>query len=131
MLLVLLAGMMGFVLWYVIDRRAKMKAPPPVATQPVAPAPPVATQPVTPQTAGPTPASRPAGPGPAAPTVDLTKTDGQTIDFSSGKPVVKNSAEDKAAMDAALKDMAEATKDTTFTAPKKPAAGTQTTPPKP
>ena len=105
-LLVLLVGAMGFVLWYVIDRRAKMRASP----LPV----------VAPQTAGQTPGTP----------VDLTKTDGQTIDFSSGQPVVKNSPEDKAAMDAALKDMEEAKKNVTFEAPKKP-AGTQTTPPKP
>ncbi len=37
-LFVLLVGAMGFVLWYVIDRRAKMQAPPPVATKPVKPA---------------------------------------------------------------------------------------------
>jgi len=32
-LLALLVGMMGFVLWYVIDRRAKNRAAPPVSTQ--------------------------------------------------------------------------------------------------
>ncbi|HKB56409.1 MAG TPA: hypothetical protein VKC51_02370 [Lacunisphaera sp.] len=39
-LFVLLVGAMGFVLWYVIDRRARMQAPPPVAARPVTPAPP-------------------------------------------------------------------------------------------
>lgn len=37
-LLVLLAGMMGFVLWYVIDRRARNRAAPPTTTQPLTPA---------------------------------------------------------------------------------------------
>jgi zona occludens toxin (predicted ATPase) len=38
-LLGLLVGMMGFVLWYVIDRRAKNRAnPAPTAVQPVTPA---------------------------------------------------------------------------------------------
>jgi hypothetical protein len=66
-------------------------------------------------------ASKPAATGPVvqAEPVDLTKHDGQTIDFSSGKPVVKDSAEDKAATDAAVKDMAEATKGVTFEPVKK------------
>jgi len=51
--------------------------------------------------------------------VDLAKHDGQTIDFSSGKPVVKDSPEDKAALDAAAKDLAEASKGVTFDPPKK------------
>jgi zona occludens toxin (predicted ATPase) len=37
-LLVLLAGMMAFVLWYVIDRRAKMKASESAKTPATAPA---------------------------------------------------------------------------------------------
>ena len=37
-LLFLLAGMMGFVLWYVIDRRAKNHAAPPATARPVTPA---------------------------------------------------------------------------------------------
>jgi hypothetical protein len=43
--------------------------------------------------------------------------DGKTIDFSSGKPVVKDSAQDKAAIDAAVKEMEEAVKDVTFGPP--------------
>jgi hypothetical protein len=40
-LLVLLVGAMAFVLWYVIDRRAKNRAaPPPPATRTLAPEPP-------------------------------------------------------------------------------------------
>lgn len=93
----LLVGAMIFVLWYVIDRRAKNRAAPPVATRTLAPEPPA-----------------PA----ATPPVDLTKHDGQTIDFSTGKPVVKNTPEDQAVIDAAVKEMAEAAKDVTFEAPK-------------
>ena len=36
-LLTLLVGMMGFVLWYVLDRRAKNHAPAPAAVKPVQP----------------------------------------------------------------------------------------------
>lgn len=87
-LLTLLVGAMAFVLWYVIDRRAKNRAAPPATARPLAPAPPV----------------------------DLTHHDGQTIDFSTGAPVVKNSPEDQAAIDAAVKDMAEATQGVIFKA---------------
>lgn len=37
-LLALLISAMGFVLWYVIDRRAKMQAQPPAARLPLEPA---------------------------------------------------------------------------------------------
>jgi len=60
------------------------------------------------------------GPQPAPP-VDLAKHDGETLDFSSGQPVVKDSPADKAALDKAAKEMAEAAKDVTFEAPKKKA----------
>lgn len=40
--------------------------------------------------------------------------DGKTIDFSSGKPVVKDSTQDKAAIDKAVKEMDDAAKDVTF-----------------
>lgn len=91
MLLALLVGAIAGVSWYVIDRRARMHAAPP---------------------------ARPAA-APPAPFVDLTKHEGQTIDFSSGQPVVKDSPEDRAAIAAALKDMEEATKDVTFSPPPK------------
>ena len=51
--------------------------------------------------------------------VDLTQHDGQTIDFSSGKPVVKDSPEDKAALEAAAKDLAAASNSVTFEPVKK------------
>ena len=68
---------------------------------------------------GPQPAA-PVAAQPAAP-VDLVKHDGQTIDFSSGRPVVKDSPEDKAALEKSAKEMAEAAKNVTFEAPKKKA----------
>lgn len=40
---------------------------------------------------------------------------GKTIDFSSGKPVVKDEAKDKAAIDQAVAAMDAATKNVTFT----------------
>lgn len=101
-LFALLVAAMVFVLWYVIDRRAKNRAAPPVAARTLAPEPPAANPPV-----------------------DLTKHDGQTIDFSTGKPVVKNSAADQAVVDAAVKEMAEAARDVTFEAPKKNAEPTK------
>jgi hypothetical protein len=61
---------------------------------------------------------RPPAPHPApipSPMVDLTQHDGQTIDFSSGQPVVtKISPADQAALDKTLKEMEEAAKTVTF-----------------
>lgn len=62
----------------------------------------------------PVPATKPA-PAP----VDLVKHDGETIDFSSGKPVVKNTPEDRAALEKAAREMEEAAKSVTFDPPKK------------
>lgn len=45
---------------------------------------------------------------------------GATIDFSIGAPVVRSQGEDQAALDKALKEMAEATKDVTFPPPASP-----------
>ena len=96
-LFALLAGAIVFVLWYVIDRRAKNRAAPPVTTRTLAPEPP-----------------------PVA--LGTAETEHKTIDFSTGKPVVKDTPEDQAVIDAAIKEMAEATKHVTFEAqPKKPA----------
>lgn len=44
----------------------------------------------------------------------VTIEDGKTIDFSSGKPVVKDSTKEKAAIDAAVKEIDEATKGVSF-----------------
>ena len=85
LLLLLLLGI-GGVLWYVLDRRAKPPAPAPVAVQVPAP----------------------------AGLVDLTKHDRQTIDFSSGRPVVKDSPEERAELAAAEKELAEAARGVTF-----------------
>lgn len=61
--------------------------------------------------------------------------DNKTIDFSSGQPVVKDSAREKALIEAAAKDMADAAKNIRFE-PTAPAAETKpaetaTVPPKP
>lgn len=92
MLLLLLAGTMAFVLWYVRNRRAEMRARP-VQVK--------ALGPVAPQ-----------------PYVDLQRHDAQTIDFSTGRPVVKDSPEDKAALEQGLRDIEEATRNVTFEAEK-------------
>lgn len=68
--------------------------------------------------------------GTTPPPVDLTKHDGQTIDFSSGQPVVKDTAEDRAALELAAREMAEAARSVTFEAPKKKAGLTPTPPAK-
>jgi hypothetical protein len=51
--------------------------------------------------------------------------DGKTIDFSSGVPIVKDSAKEKAVIDRSVKAMEDAAKDVTFGPP--PAASTKTT----
>ena len=51
-------------------------------------------------------------PAPMAPPVAIQ--DGKTIDFSSGQPVVKNSPQEKAIIDAAVKEMDAAARDVTF-----------------
>ena len=104
MLLVLLVGVMAFVLWYVRERRAALRA-----------------KPAAEKSVGPVAATPPAlAPEP----VDLAKHEAKTIDFSTGKPVVKDTPEDRAALEAGLKDIEEATRNVTFKAekpePKKP-----------
>jgi hypothetical protein len=47
--------------------------------------------------------------------------DGKTINFSNGSPVVGGSAADKAALDAAVREIDEATKNVTFKAEPTPA----------
>lgn len=72
----------------------------------------------------------------AAPLPEVEIQDGKTIDFSTGKPVVKNSAEEQAIIDAAVKEMDAAAKDVSFgptasPAPEKKPADGATLPPKP
>lgn len=102
-LLALLLGMMAFVLWYVLDRRGRTRAIPPVSLTP---------------------------PPPARP-VDLTQHDGQTLDLSSGRPVVKDSAEDRAALVKAKQEMDEAMKGVTFGPPARKPAPPPEKPPEP
>lgn len=101
MLLVLLVSVMAFVLWYVRERRAELHA-----------------RPAAEKVVGPV-VSTPAPAIPAPEPVDLAKHDAKTIDFSSGKPVVKDTPEDRAALQAGLKEIEEATRDVTFKAEKK------------
>jgi hypothetical protein len=70
---------------------------------------------------------------PAAAPVDLTQHDNQTIDFSGGTPAVKDTAEDRAAIEQAKKDMAEAVKGISFGPPAKraPPPAPSAEPPKP
>lgn len=99
MLLVLLVGVMAFVLWFVRARRAEMRGKP-TAEKFVGPVADPATSPT-----------------PLAP-IDLEKHDAKTIDFSSGKPVVKDTPADRAALQQGLKDIEEATRGVTFEPPK-------------
>ena len=55
-------------------------------------------------------------PSAATVVVDLTRHDRQTIDFSSGKPELKNTPGDQAALEAGLKDIEAATSQVTFSA---------------
>lgn len=101
MLLVLLVGVMAFVLWYVRERRAERHA-----------------RPAAERTLGPLVTTAPAAP------IDLEQHDAKTIDFSSGRPVVKDTPADRAALEQGLKEIEEATRHVTFEAqkpaPKKP-----------
>ena len=49
----------------------------------------------------------------------VTIQDGKTLDFSSGTPVIKDTAADKAALDAAVREIDAASKDVTFPADSK------------
>ncbi len=65
-----------------------------------------------------TPAARPSG----TRGLDVPIQNGATIDFSLGAPIVRSQGADKEALDKALKEMAEATRDVQFAPPpaKKP-----------
>ena len=63
------------------------------------------------------------------PRPEVAIQDGKTIDFSSGRPVVKDTAKEKASIEKSVKEMEEAAKGVSFsppaakaTDPKKPAA---------
>ncbi len=115
-LLTLLVGAMGFVLWYVIDRRAQNRAAPAPAARNLSPEPPPAgTQTVLP---------------PKEPVVLDAQTERKTVDFSTGQAVVKDSAADRAAIDEAMKDIAAASKEVTFEPTPKPKAGAPAQPAK-
>ncbi len=91
-------------------------APPPLPTpdmtMPVIP-PPVLNQPIVfPPVVGRRERSRP-------PALEVPIQEGATIDFSIGAPVVRSGGKDQEALDKALRDMAEATKGTTFPPTKK------------
>ncbi|MDB6126439.1 MAG: hypothetical protein JWM35_335 [Verrucomicrobia bacterium] len=57
----------------------------------------------------------------ATPRQNVAIQDQKTIDFSSGKPVVKDSTNDKAIIDKAVKEMDDATKDISFAPTPEPA----------
>ena len=103
-LLALFVVMSVGTIWYVIDRRAKNRAQPPAAAHPL-----VITSPAV---GTPLPLNEPVALG-------TKETERKTIDFSSGQPVVKDSPTDRAALEAGLRDIDDATKDVTFEAKKK------------
>ena len=72
--------------------------------------------PVSPVTAGP-PKSLPGATATAAFKPEVPIQDGATIDFSIGAPVVRSGGPDTEALDRALKEMADATKNVTFPPP--------------
>lgn len=108
LLAALLAVAVAGVLWYVIDRRARNRASPPAPASRQLPLP------------DPAPLATLKGAAPT-PYVDLTRHDAQTIDFSNGKPEVKNTAADQAALEAGLKEIDAATANVTFESPSKKA----------
>jgi hypothetical protein len=55
--------------------------------------------------------------GGGKPAPEVAIQDGKTIDFSSGRPVVKDTAKEKASIDKAVREMDEAAKGVTFTSP--------------
>lgn len=119
-LLVLLAGVMAYVLWYVADRKAKMRAeqnaPRSTTVAPASIPAPTPPPPVAPIAIAPAPEPVPLN-GPNAQ---------KTIDFSTGKPVIKDTPEDRAAMATALDDITAAQDSMTFGPRKKTAAPTPT-----
>ena len=62
----------------------------------------------------------PTTPDPVTAPAEVPIQEGKTIDFSSGKPEIRETDEDRAAIERAKREMDEATKDVIF-APTKPA----------
>lgn len=118
--LLLLAVAVGIALgwWFMRHPASSPAVPAPVSTQklrpPPAPAPlppaPSVPEPVRVATDAITPP--PVVLPPAHPAVPIQ--DGKTIDFSSGRPVVKDSGAEKAIIEAAVKQMDEAAKNVHF-----------------
>lgn len=78
----------------------------------------------------PPPGVSPTTPQPAAATKPLPEVaiqEGKTIDFSKGAPEIRDTPDDRAALEKAKKEMDEATKDVVF-APTKPAEATPAAP---
>lgn len=112
------AIVLGIAIFQLVAWRAA-RTPAPVAADPLPPPPPEAMVLTAPPPAAPLVQIQP----PPAPRVevdgiDVTALGDRTsIDLSSGRPVVTQDKSDAAAIDRALREMAEATKDMTFTAP--------------
>lgn len=99
-----------------IDRAFKDFKPPPIPPPPLPEV--VIATPQLPPPKRPVPIVAPRNdPVPGPPLVPIQ--DGATIDFSYGAPMVKKQGKDQEALDRALKEMAEATKGTTFPPTKK------------
>jgi hypothetical protein len=93
---------------------AAVAGPSPASVLPPLATPAATPPPVTPPVRATAARSQPPEPlPPLAPGV-VPIRDQKTIDFSSGKPVVKDDAAEKAAIEAALREMEEATKGVTF-----------------
>lgn len=118
LLLGLLVTAAAFVLGYVIQRKAAMRAAPAPAARTVGPAAPGPVRPAPATPAGQPPLTELGGPN-----------EGKTIDFSRGQPVVKDDPADRAALEAGLVEIKAATADVVFEAPKP--APAPATPPKP
>ena len=100
---------LGGVIWWL-----RPTAPGNVAPSPLSPS----SSPSSPAVASPAPASLPPTTGGPAimaqPKPSVAIQDAKTIDFSSGKPVVKDSAEEKAIIEQSVREMNEAAAGVTF-----------------
>lgn len=101
-----------------INRDFKEFKPPPIPPPPLPEVQVSVPQLPPPAPARPVPIVAPRNdPVPGPPEVPIQ--DNATIDFSTGAPVVKKGGKDQEAIDRALKEMAEATKDISFPPTKK------------